>query len=329
MSGLENLNKRLNYRGGNAEGRLLKDKSWSLNKALLYSYQSATIALQDKENPELFTREFRALINPNKNKPDYDNKILSIQYKDIQLNKDRKGKTSEGKEDTLIKPGDVFYWKETNTYWIVYLEDIEERAYFRAEIYRCEKEIEINNRKYKVYYRGPVETTIQWNQKKGDSWNDLNYSAIIYITKNQDTLDFFHRFATIKIDNKNWKVTAINTDTGDGIIKVNLKEEYSNSIEDAALKEKEELEKNDSQQPPQDFYIKGKTELYPYDTATYTIVGSNNGQWVINTKKAKILSYDDNTVTIEITTGKSGNFDLIYRYDEDTQIVLPIQILSL
>ena len=329
MSGVENLNKRLNYRGGNAEGRLLKDKSWSLDKALLYSYQSATIALQDKENPELFTREFRALINPDKNKPDYDNKILSIQYKDIQLNKERQGKTSEGKEDTLIKSGDVFYWKETNTYWIIYLEDLEERAYFRAEIRRCEKEIIINNHKYKVYYRGPVETTIQWNQKKGDSWNNLNYSAIIYITKNQETLDFFHRFAKIEIDNKTWEVAVVNADSGDGIIEVNLKEEYSNSIEKAALKEKEEQEKEESQQQPQEFYIDGKTELYPYDIATYTIVGANNGKWIINTKKVKILSYDNDTITIEITTGKSGNFDLIYKYDEDNQIVLPIQILSL
>jgi hypothetical protein len=54
---------------------------------LLYSYQAATAILPNG-------REFRCLINPDKNKPAYDNKILSIPYKDICLNAERFGKTS-------------------------------------------------------------------------------------------------------------------------------------------------------------------------------------------------------------------------------------------
>jgi hypothetical protein len=65
------------------------------------------------------------LINPDKNKPAYDNKILSIPYKDICLNAPRIGKTSEGLVDTNIKPGDVFTWKKTNTHWLVYLQYVE------------------------------------------------------------------------------------------------------------------------------------------------------------------------------------------------------------
>jgi hypothetical protein len=57
----------------------------TLKKALLYSYQAATIILQDG-------KEFRCLINPDKNIPDYDNKILSIPYKDICLNAPMIGK---------------------------------------------------------------------------------------------------------------------------------------------------------------------------------------------------------------------------------------------
>jgi hypothetical protein len=56
---------------------------------LLYSYQAATAILEDG-------REFRCLINPDKNKPAYDNKIISIPYKDICLNKPMVGKTTEG-----------------------------------------------------------------------------------------------------------------------------------------------------------------------------------------------------------------------------------------
>jgi hypothetical protein len=38
-----------------------------------------------------------------------------------------------------MKPGDVFTWKKTNTHWLVYLQDLEEIAYFRAEIRRCDQ----------------------------------------------------------------------------------------------------------------------------------------------------------------------------------------------
>jgi len=86
MSITELLNKRLQYQGGNQEQRLINDKLLSLKKALLYSYQAATAILSNG-------KEFRCLINPDKNKPAYDNKIISIPYKDICLNIDRKGKT--------------------------------------------------------------------------------------------------------------------------------------------------------------------------------------------------------------------------------------------
>ena len=99
---------------------------------MLYSYQAATAVLSDG-------KEFRCLINPDKNKPAYDNKILSIPYKDICLNGPRMGKTSEGEIDINIRSGDVFTWKETNTHWLVYLEYIEEDAYFRSEIRRCDQ----------------------------------------------------------------------------------------------------------------------------------------------------------------------------------------------
>ena len=73
---LELLNKRLRYQGGNQQERFIKDKLNSLKKALLYSYQAATAILADG-------REFRCLINPDKTKPAYDNKIISIPYKDV------------------------------------------------------------------------------------------------------------------------------------------------------------------------------------------------------------------------------------------------------
>lgn len=102
MSALENMKSRINYNGGkDQESRMNADKLRSLKKALLYSYQAATAILSDG-------REFRCLINPDRLKTSYDEKIISIPFFDIQLNTDRIGKTKEGEVEIGLKPGDVF-----------------------------------------------------------------------------------------------------------------------------------------------------------------------------------------------------------------------------
>ena len=195
MSGLDNMQTRINYSGGKRQvDRMNENKLKSLKKALLYSYQSATALLVDG-------REFRCLINPDKLKNEYDNKIISIPFKDICLNADRVGKTSEGEVEIGIKAGDVFTWKENNSDWLVYLQRLEETAYFRAEIRRCRYTVEINGVQYKVYACGPREEEIVWNKLKGTQWNDLNYSLEMYITKDENTEEYFHRFEKLELNN--------------------------------------------------------------------------------------------------------------------------------
>lgn len=318
MSSLDILNKRLQYQGGNQEGRFIKDKLKSLKKALLYSYQAETAVLADE-------REFRCLINPDKLKPEYDNKIISIPYRDICLNRDKIGITSKGEEEIGLKPGDVFCWKETKTYWLVYLQYLEENAYFRAELRRCKYEIEINDNKYRVYVRGPVETTMPWNQKKGIVWNDMNYSLAIYITKNEETLQFFHRFSKIKFNGKPWEVQAVNEFDADGIIEVYLDEDYQNSIEDAEKGKIPEIKIPDKDSP----HIEGNIFVKPYDIVEYKILNAENGTWSVSNDKAKIIEQNNSYVKIEIVTGKSGAFDLIYNRDNEENIVLSVRIESL
>ena len=80
MSSLDNLKARLKFNGGaSQEARMDLDKLRSLKKALLYSYQAQTAILNDN-------REFKCLINHDKLKEDYDDKIISIPYEDICLN---------------------------------------------------------------------------------------------------------------------------------------------------------------------------------------------------------------------------------------------------
>ena len=154
MSGIEDLSTRLNYRGGKDQvPRMNEDKLNALKKALVRSYQSATAVLADG-------REFRCLINPDKLKNVYDDKIISIPFKDVCLNAPMQGKTSDGQDIIGMKPGDVFTWKETGTDWLVFLQKLEETAYFRAEIRRCKYTVDVDGTEYKCYAARPSTNEI-------------------------------------------------------------------------------------------------------------------------------------------------------------------------
>lgn len=312
MSGLDNLNKRLEYAGGRLqEARMQDGKLRTLKKALLYSYQAETAIIDGKE--------FRCLINPDKVNVDYDNKILSIPFKDICLNADKIGTTTEGQVDINIKAGDVFTWKETNTDWIVYLRHIEENAYFRAEIRKCQSIAEINGNKYKVYKNNSDILKIDWRELSRDSlFNTLNYTAIMYITKNDETSNYLKRFAKIKVDDRPWEVQAARLK--DGIIEVALKEDFSNTLEEEMNTETE----SGGSVKPELPHILGETIVYPYETYTYTIEGTDSGIWSIdNMKVARINKQDSSQVEISIVTGRSGNFILNYT---NNMITIPLSI---
>ena len=351
MDGLENLKTRMNYYGGRIqENRMINDKLRSLKKALLYSYQACTVALMD-ENGEFTdnSKRFRALINPDKNKPDYDDKILSIPYEDICLNERPGGnKTSQGLTPIDLRPGNVFEWVETKTKWIIYLQFLEEDAYFRAEIRRCDQQAEIDGKKYWVYIRGPMETTIQWNQKGGIEWNDLNYSLVMYVTRNEQTMNYFHRFKTIKVEepvtgnSKTWQVVGTNPYYGDGIIQVNLEEYFENPIEEE--QKKEDATKPSPQPPdPSSIYIDGPSAVFGYDEISYSIVNApqgaiewravldgveytpqtaqnqeNFGEWIVIHKTPKLMLQQENSCSVKVKINISkGSFTLFCKYNNE------------
>ena len=326
---LELLIKRLQYQGGNQEQRFINDKLRGLKKALLYSYQAATATLSDG-------KEFRCLINPDKNKPAYDNKILSIPYKDICLNAPRVGKTAEGEIDIDIKPGDVFTWKETNTHWLVYLEYIEEDAYFRSEIRRCDQEVKIEDNSYWVYIRGPVETSIEWNQKAGIEWNTLNYSLVMYITADEITNNYFERFKTIKIldprynKEKTWQVVGVDPYYGDGIIQVFLDEYFENSIADAVAAENSAETGEENPVDETAAYIDGPTEVQQYSKAYYEIHNAEEGRWYLKWKdEEQDLKSSLKIIPLNISIGELGTFTLIYRIQGQDDITLNVKIVAL
>lgn len=379
MSNRQNLNTRLNYRGGSKQlDRMNIDKLNSLKKALLHSYQAATAILSDG-------REFKCLINPNKLSLDVDNKILSIPFKDVRLNnssiptpppendnsvggeiwedmedlvailtlsdegqwKDMesdniinppKDDFPTGKEENInIKEGDVITWKENGSHWIIYLRRLEETAYFRADIRRCRYQLVLGNgSKYWAYVRGPVEQSILWTQTSGNYFNKLNYTLIMYIQQNEETLKYFRRFKKVMINEQPWEVQATDSISTPGIIEVSLKETYNNTIEVNIEKAVEEATKKEvvKEQNTNEPYIYGSTEVYPYDIKHYEIKNYSGGSWSIWNESrpniVKLKNISDNEIDLHIITGKSGKFTLVYESNEGKAIAaLDIQIKSL
>ena len=318
---LENLSTRVNYYGTHTKARMETDKLRSLKAALKNSYQRQTAILQDG-------REFFCLINPDKLKNDYDDKIISIPFEDICLNSPRVGKTSQGIVPIGMKAGDTFTWKENNTHWIVSLQRLQETAYFKASIRQCDYEVELDNgSKYWIYFKGPTQQGLEWKSKNNIVWNGLNYTAMITITKNEETEDFFHRFTKIKVCGKPWKVGAIDSLSTEGIIDVYLEEDFTNSIQD----EIDELNKNKVPEPPipEDIpYIEGDLKIYPYDIKTYKIKNAYDGKWFIESNKVRIVAQNSEQITIEVLTGKSYIFTIVYKRDNEDDITQEIEILS-
>lgn len=326
---LENMKLRLQYQGGNQLERMNKDKLKSLKKALIYSYQSATAKLADG-------REFRCLINRNKLSLDLDDKIISIPFKDVCLNTDRIGTTTQGEVEIGMKEGDVFEWKENGSHWIVFLRRLEETAYFRADIRRCRYEITLDSgNKYWIYIRGPVEQQIQWSQVSNNYYNKLNYTLIMYIPLNEETQKHFHRFNQVTIAGRPWEVQAIDDISTPGIIQVALKETYNNIVEKDIDKAVEESINIDIVDEKEETYIHGPSEIYPYDSKTYELKNYQGfvGKWVVEnesrSKMIDLVDVKDLSVTINVITGRSGNFTLVYKVNDKAVAALDININTL
>ena len=232
VDGANEIAKGLAVRGGfPQQERMIRDKRKTLDKATLYSYQAALVRKCIPEDVELMEGQrrdlpVRALINPDKTKFDYDDKIISIGF------------------EHDFRPGDVFEWCRTNSYWLITLQDLNEIAYFRAEIRRCDYQIEWlddegNLKKTFAAVRGPVETKIDYIQKHQISVDNPNYSLHIYMPRNEDTMKAFRRYSKFYLkdadadDNKIcWRVEATDSISTKGILEITAVEYYANETED-------------------------------------------------------------------------------------------------
>ena len=291
---------------------MIRDKRRSLDKAVLYSYQGAFVKkfypAEEEVSEEILNQPpVRALINPDKVKQDYDDKIISIGY------------------EHNYKPGDVFEWINTHSHWLIYLQDKTELAYFRGEIRRCRyiinyQDADGNDHMTYAAVRGPVETKINYIQKSGISIDRPNYSINLLLPASQTNLDYFNRYAKFYLleDDKKvcWRVEAADWISMPGILQLNAVEYYVNEAEDdiengiaGGLIVKEE----DPNPEEIDELIVGDVFIKPKGIYTYTYTGDEIGTWSIDSKyPVDYRIVDESTIQIRWTAGYSGQFDLKY-----------------
>lgn len=313
------MRKRLEWQGGiHQEDRMIKDKWRTLQRVLTYSYQACTIQkvqaysevlAYDWENnsvPENLDYPFdRALINPDKVKQDYDDKILSVNY------------------GLGYEPGDVFEWKKTDTYWIIYLQEITEDAYFRGEIRRCRYRIKFKDKDGNwvstwAAIRGPVETQINSIQKNQQRIDEPNLSLNIIMPRNDKTLQAFDRYSKFLFADRAWRVEAPDSISMKNIIEVNAEEYYINRESDDVENEIAGGLVIEPINPTPDSGIHGETFIKPKVSAVYE-VDEPNGEWkVLEQVPVTLCPTGNKSVAVTWNKVVSGQFTLQWSKGETT-----------
>ena len=336
--GLFLMKKRLQYQGGvQQQDRLIKDKRKTLDHAVLYSYQGAVIkkyySISIPSMEDIEEKEIRALINPNKLKPDYDDKILSVGF------------------EYGFQCGDIFEWCNTGTHWLIYLQDLTELAYFKGDIRKCSYEIEWMNddgivKKTYAAVSGPTETRINYLQKYGNSYDIPNYSLTVYIPKNLDTLKYFKRYSKFYLsdglNNVCWRIEAVDSFSMPGVIQFTAVEYYANdavdNVEEGIANMNKIVEEQVKERKTKELnYIDGETFVKPKTTNVYTFRGASRGgkgTWSVDDRYPVILkpyTNDKNQQVVEIKWDNmySGQFDLTYTAEDKSIYTKTIVVESL
>ena len=295
---------RLNQAGGNRQQeRMIKDKRRSLDRAVWYSYQGAEVVKTDAAD----RTPARALINPNKLKPDYDDKVISIGY------------------EHDFKVGTVFEWVGTKTYWLIYLQDLTELAYFRGDIRKCSYQIawEDEDGVHSTYaaIRGPVETKINYIQKHGISVDTPNHSLSIIMPSDEATLNYFKRYGKFYLQGYDtcWRVEATDNISTPGILEVIAVEYYANETEDdidnGIVGGLIETIKDPNPPADEENEILGETFIKIKRTYNYEFTGRAAAIWSVDSKCPVELMFDaedPRKVSLKWTGGYSGQFELRY-----------------
>lgn len=313
LNGVNNQMARLQQQGGVSQhDRMIADKRRSLDRAVLYSYQAAEILKVDATD----RTPMRALINPNKLKQDYDDKIVSVGF------------------EYDLHCGDVFEWVGTKSHWLVYLQDLTELAYFRAEVRRCKYQIswkdeEGNLNTTYAAVQGPSETRINYLQKHNISMDVPNLSIHLLLPYNEATRAYFKRYSKFYLqdDTTCWRVETLDWISMPGIIEVVAVEYYANQDEDDIKNGVVGgliVEPDSPNTEEEEAAIIGDTFIKLQKSYEYMFKGRAAHLWKVSEGAPVKLTPDEKDprkITLIWESSYSGQFELYYGSHKKTIIV--------
>ena len=260
---------------------MLAAKAENLEYALNNSSQYETV-LKNEEDIR-----YKVLINEKTLKQTVDEKLISVPFKHN------------------FKIGDIIYWESTNTYWIIYLQDTAEIAYFLGYMRKCKPYLIENtsvkkNVKVRAAVIGPDLADISSTKSRNLIIESPNLKISLLVPDTLENKEIFQRHSKFEMKDKTWEVQSVNDIDIEGILFISAKETYE-MIEEIP---KEEIEQVSG--------IVGKTSIKPLQTVTYS-VGEIDGEWYFDKKlPISIINKTDNEITLKWTSMMSGSFDLSY-----------------
>lgn len=285
---INTLAARLQYLGENNIDRMNRQKVKSLRAALKNDYNARMIKTELHDAiPAIIANNTTGL------KSDYDKKYIDVEF-------------SSG-----LKPGDTFTILQDDTTWMVYLPIMTETAFLRAEILLCRYSIEVDGKKYPIYFQGPTETDLRWRLKNNVNFNELNLSGTIYVKNVPETVEYFHRFSRFKINGHMWEVQVTDPISVAGILELEIQEYYDNDIAELP-----EIKKDFSSMAEEDIF--GEEIVKPDTTVGYLINDTYydpKAEWSIkDNPRVEIegIYEDGHMCKVHINPGTAHPFTLCY-----------------
>ena len=275
---LDRMRARIDYLGGEGDkDRLIEGKQYSFNDALQRAHNSYTITFNGKET--------KALINANKLKQIYDERILAAPL------------------DAELRTGDIIYWTENHSYWLIYLQDLGEEAYFRAYMRKCKAELitKTSEGDYSVRAAiiGPELKKIAEEPKYDIAVETPNLTIQVMIPKTEDNKKIFKRYTKFKYDDVTWKIQSVNTVDLDNVIIFQAMEDY-------------EIIDNPEPEVPVTSEITGPLVIKPLQSAEYSVEGGTEDLWRVSNNKVEIINHNADTLRLKWNDMKSGKFTIYY-----------------
>lgn len=322
------MKRRLNYYGGAAQqDRMIRDRLWTLMRAVKYSYQAARF----NRYPE-FEREVVGVFNPVALNQDYDTKMISTPF------------------DSGYKVGDVFRWENTQTLWIIYAQNLTELAYFRGSTRRCNYMIrwvdgdrQLRETPMSVIGPSMPDKTRMINGMMAGAFNVPSGNLVCLVTDNEQNRGYFHQDQTFLIQGIGYRVTQLDYISMPGVLQINATEYPVNKIDDDV---EEDIRNAWNIRPiipeyKSEYGIEGPLTVKPYEEAEFTAI-VKGGTWFIaenregegrQAKKlpAKFVEYDCSQKTVHVywDAPQRGGYTLMYELPNGTRYERYVLVESL